>query len=90
MPQRRRSRLIHTLRMSLTIAPAVDAIIMGFDASDGPLRLMDVGTKLSIERQAMKERGTTKEEDFGLWCELAVFYAHPSFDGGENPWNSFF
>jgi hypothetical protein len=84
------STLTHTLHMPLTIPPSVDAIIMGFDASNAPLKLMDVGTKLSIERQAMKERRTTKEEDFGLWCELAVFYLRPSFDDGENPWNSFF
>ena len=77
--------------MALKIPPTVEAIIRGFDAANVPLRIIDVGARLSIERQALKEGGASDEdEDFGLWCELAVFYVRPSFDDGENPWRSFF
>lgn len=86
----RHSTAIRTLIMPRTILPTVNAIIMEFDASNAPLDLMKVGSKLSIERQAMRERGATKGEDFSLWCEMAIFHVYPSFDNGENPWNSFF
>jgi hypothetical protein len=59
--------------MPLTITPAIDAIIASFDAPRAPMNLMDVASKLSIERQAMKERGATEEDHLGLWCERAVF-----------------